>query len=313
MVTNIKNKKITKNAFSLIELSIVILIIGILVAGVTQGSRLIKAFKLSNARTLTQSSPVHSIKGLSFWLDAASETTILNRDDSANIDDEDFISSWDNSALRKSSTDACLQSDEDDQPQYDSDAINGLPAINIRPDAPGLNLTCELGSSISVYNTIFMVIKGKAGSSGSTRFFTIESNTQQRIYFHALGPYVASQQYDGSNYYDIMYLPLNEEEAAIFTQFNRPDSGSAIDDLKLYTNGNIDYEDAGFALGYDVSSMPNVDLINPQLIIGAIPGETNTLNLDIGEIIIFDRVLKAKEREDIEAYLGKKWQIKLEN
>lgn len=44
-----KNKK----AFSLIELSIVILIIGIIVAGVTQGLRLINAFRLSSAKSLT--------------------------------------------------------------------------------------------------------------------------------------------------------------------------------------------------------------------------------------------------------------------
>ncbi len=41
-----KNKFSLKKAFSLIELSIVILIIGILVAGVTQSSRLVLAMKL---------------------------------------------------------------------------------------------------------------------------------------------------------------------------------------------------------------------------------------------------------------------------
>ena len=40
-----KNKN---GAFSLIELSIVILIIGILIAGVTQGSRLVREAKIKN-------------------------------------------------------------------------------------------------------------------------------------------------------------------------------------------------------------------------------------------------------------------------
>jgi len=40
-------------AFSLIELSIVVLIVGILIAGVTQGSRLIRESKVKTARTLT--------------------------------------------------------------------------------------------------------------------------------------------------------------------------------------------------------------------------------------------------------------------
>ena len=55
--------------FSLIELSIVIIIIGILVAGITQGSRIIKEARLKTAKTLTESSPVASIRDLTLWLD----------------------------------------------------------------------------------------------------------------------------------------------------------------------------------------------------------------------------------------------------
>ena len=68
---SISHKNI-KKAFSLIELSIVILIIGILVAGVTQSSRLVSQFRLLSARNITQSSPVHSIKDLLIWLETTS-------------------------------------------------------------------------------------------------------------------------------------------------------------------------------------------------------------------------------------------------
>ncbi|MFM7620926.1 MAG: hypothetical protein ACKO47_04900 [Alphaproteobacteria bacterium] len=60
------NKKSFK-AFPLIELPIVILIIGILVAGVTSSSRLIKRMKITVAQNLTQSSPIPSIKDLAVW------------------------------------------------------------------------------------------------------------------------------------------------------------------------------------------------------------------------------------------------------
>lgn len=56
-----------KKAFSLIELSIVVLIIGILVAGVTQSSRLIRKMSLATAQSLTRSSPVNSIKDIVGW------------------------------------------------------------------------------------------------------------------------------------------------------------------------------------------------------------------------------------------------------
>jgi len=66
-------KKFNKTAFSLIELSIVVLIIGILIAGISQSSRLIKAMKLSTARSLTRSSDVNSINNLTAWFDATAE------------------------------------------------------------------------------------------------------------------------------------------------------------------------------------------------------------------------------------------------
>ena len=62
-----------KKAFSLIELSVVVLIIGILIAGISQSSRLVRAMKLSTARSLTRSSDVNSIQNLTAWFDATAE------------------------------------------------------------------------------------------------------------------------------------------------------------------------------------------------------------------------------------------------
>jgi prepilin-type N-terminal cleavage/methylation domain-containing protein len=69
---NIKKYQL-KKAFSLIELSVVVLIIGILIAGITQSSRLVRAMKLNTARSLTRSSDVNSIRNLTAWFDATAE------------------------------------------------------------------------------------------------------------------------------------------------------------------------------------------------------------------------------------------------
>ncbi len=71
-----ENNKSFFSAFSLIELSIVILIIGTLIAGVTQGSRLVRISKLRTAQNQTSTSPVSSIDGLALWLDAVDEINI---------------------------------------------------------------------------------------------------------------------------------------------------------------------------------------------------------------------------------------------
>ena len=56
-------------AFSLIELSFVILIIGVLVAGIVLGKNLIGRSRITNAQTLTQSSPILAITDLQLWLE----------------------------------------------------------------------------------------------------------------------------------------------------------------------------------------------------------------------------------------------------
>ncbi len=72
-----KNKTISQKAFSLIEVSIVLLIIGILVAGVTQGSRLVRASRLQTAQNLTINSPVAGIPNLSAWWETSLESSFL--------------------------------------------------------------------------------------------------------------------------------------------------------------------------------------------------------------------------------------------
>ena len=75
---NTSNKK----AFSLIELSIVVLIIGIIIAGITKSSQVLDLYKLSSARTQTQSSPVNSIKNLLVWYEATSENSFIEKENS---------------------------------------------------------------------------------------------------------------------------------------------------------------------------------------------------------------------------------------
>lgn len=77
-------------AFSLIELSVVILIIGILVAGVTQSSRLVKRMRLQTAQNLTQSSPVASIKDLTAWYETTLEKSFNDNEEQ----DQSDITVW---------------------------------------------------------------------------------------------------------------------------------------------------------------------------------------------------------------------------
>ena len=78
MIIN-KNKFSLKKAFSLIELSIVILIIGILVAGVTQSSRLVSRMKQISVRSMTLNSPISSIKDLYAWYETSLDSLMRQK------------------------------------------------------------------------------------------------------------------------------------------------------------------------------------------------------------------------------------------
>ena len=58
-------------AFTLIEVSIVILIVGIMIAGTFIGNRLVAKSRLAAAESLARSSPVPGIKDNMLWLKLA--------------------------------------------------------------------------------------------------------------------------------------------------------------------------------------------------------------------------------------------------
>jgi prepilin-type N-terminal cleavage/methylation domain-containing protein len=144
-----KNKSIT--AFSLIELSIVILIIGILVAGVTQSSRLVRAIRLQTARSLTTSSPVSSIKNLTMWY----ETTLEKSVDESERQDGIEVSKWfDISPTAVTKNDA-TQATLANRPKFTDNMINGLPALKFDGTADYFDINGAL--LVGTEYTIFVV------------------------------------------------------------------------------------------------------------------------------------------------------------
>ncbi len=113
-----------KRAFSLIELSIVILIIGILVAGVTQSSRLVSEMRLSSAKRLTQSSPISSMKGLLLWLETASDNSFDN-----NAGDGDQITNWYDLNPLSNTKYTLNQSTASSRPTYVKSGTGGIPSL----------------------------------------------------------------------------------------------------------------------------------------------------------------------------------------
>jgi len=289
-----------KKAFSLIELSIVILVIGILVAGVTQSSRLIAQMRLATARNLTQGSPVNSIKDVVFWLDSTAEASFA----SAESEDGLSINNWydiNQKDLTKKTFSASAA-----KPTYIARGISGLPAVNFNGSTqyfenaydPDLNPATFTLIVAYIVDTIPVSSHAAAVSSRS-----VSSN----LYGYTFYIRTAS-----NNAYSFLYGTGASgwtDCASVVTNltYSQPLVSSITHDGtngKVYVNGTLGATSAGV---FSPNSSTNFR-------IGAGTNEgTAGYHFDgkIGEIILFSRALKNEERYSIEKYLGQKWGAKI--
>ena len=137
------NKKIFHKAYSMIEMSLLILIIGILFAGAYQGFNIYNETKLSSVRTLMQNSIISRIRNLGFWFETASENSLENSE----AYDGKAISVWidhnaqqitkinaygaQNSNIEKFNYDPSNIFDRSG-PIYVANGIGGLPTLNFK-------------------------------------------------------------------------------------------------------------------------------------------------------------------------------------
>ncbi len=290
-------------AFSLIEISIVVLIIGILVAGVTQSARLLSQAKISTAKTLTQSSPVSSVKNLVLWVESTSDASF----DSTETDDAVTITNWydinPQNSLKNSFTATT-------KPAYALNAINGLPAIKFNGSST-IMTSSNFSNIITGSVTVFAVVKlpasvaaqpliGKrVGSSANFQFGTGTSaagwqfcdNTCSTNYaagsnaaVSANGAYVASVVYTGTS-------AAGTSTSTGISFFQNGAFSNTITTTTATTTSPSTSVAGSLTLGGD--------------------GIGGFFGGHIGEVIIFDRAIKKEERQAIEGYLGKKWGIKV--
>ncbi|MBP7710708.1 MAG: type II secretion system protein, partial [Rickettsiales bacterium] len=83
-------KKSKPHGFSLIEVSVVILIIGIFAASVFVADKMISKFRLKTAEALTRSSPINGITKSALWLETSLESSFA----SSSMNTGDAIESW---------------------------------------------------------------------------------------------------------------------------------------------------------------------------------------------------------------------------
>ncbi len=291
-----------KKAFSLIELSIVILIVGIIIAGVTQSSSLVSKMKINSARTQTNSSPVSSIKDLAIWLETTSERSLVNQNNSFNVQDGDTIRTWQNISSTSIVTTAVEQTNSANRPDYVSSAINGLPAIRF-----GGTKFLAMNNNFCTRNfTIFALIDiGVTTTNGpfdgwQVLFADATGGANDSVPIVVAGSTVLMSSYTGS-VDSVLYAGnskvVTNDSPHIVTVSRNMQTGRR----DIWVDGANNANDLNGGIGRVLNA-------NMNMWIGRAANNSNYPGL-IGEIIIFDRVLTTEERQSVEQYLQKKWGV----
>lgn len=292
--------KTSLKGFSLIELSIVILIIGILIAGVFQANNMVKKFKLSAARALTQSSPVQGITGLTLWLDATAEKGFI----ASESVDATAISTWYDVNPQRLLANNFTQSSSSLKPRYYEDGISGLPAIKFDGTDDSLSKLSFARDDMFSYDegTFFFAIKSLGNISLTASLLWCRSlDNSSDVSMFATSPYSGGGA-------AAFYFGLNGSivTAALSNSFyNHPQvlmglhNSSGYNEIRL--NGALTQS----------GSVANQTLTSTAAFNAYIGGLGSVYEFPgyIGEVIIYNRALNAEEKSAIESYLKKKWGI----
>jgi len=281
--------KRNQKGFSLVEISVVILIIGILIAGISQASDMIDESNLKGARSASKGSRVSRTRALVLWLDATADGTVLN---SANkqVADNESVAQWKDS--NPNSTDGFGLTGG--APQYNANKTSGLPSIYFSGTSY-LKLSNKFDYSAGEY-TIYLIYQPSV-LSGSV-IMEKRSTAQTEAYPYKL-------ELDATN----LVYKLSDGNGST-SSAKKPSAGKTnLIRLSRSATGvlTISVDDVS-AIG--IASATSV-VNSSELIIGARNGTTTASHINgrIGELIIFDRDLNPVEKSDIEKYLYKKWKL----
>lgn len=283
-----------KSAFSLIEISIVVLIIGILIAGITQSSRLISSSKTSTAQTLTQSSPVSANKGLMLWLETSTDASFVTTEAS----DNENISRWNDINSQTVSKLYALPAaggGATDAIKYKAvSTIGGLPSLYFDGTA-GLALSSSTASIVAA--PIFT-----EGASEFTFFTVARENSNGAKYVF----YNGTKGTNGWGFGDngtLEVISASADHTGGSYNTNPVIHSGSFDSttLKLFNNGTA------VTLS---STSPTIVTPTGNFFVGTTDvAGANAWAGYISEIIIYNHALQDSDRQSVEQYLGKKYGI----
>lgn len=316
-------------AFSLVEISVVIVILMIMIAGLMQSSRVVSSMRITTARNVTQSSAMPWINYIVTWYDATAADAFKEGE----TDDGDKISRWNGAEVRYSDRINLNQTNDENKPIYIANGMYGLPSI--RFDGVDDYLGSEnLEQAILTYRSasVFVVFEPKVTSSTDKRSILYQPSDCGREFdlgygfdgkkgnFGLASSSTAScGGNDNATTSGIDYVIPNEKIVASIIIYQSPMVKGDISNIKIFRNGYLSSSNLKINEGYNsqiIESSKKYADNSARLYLGGVKtGDNATPNSFfqglLGEMIVFNRSLNNEDRKEIEKYLGKKWGIKV--
>ena len=284
-------KKTNSKAFSLIELSIVILVVGVLIAGVMQGTNMVRKSQLQTARNLTTSSPVSGVKDLMLWYETSLESSFKTTE----VADNTKISVWYDNNTQSIAKNNATQATSLNRPKFIENVFGAIPAIRFNGSNERMGFD---GTFLAGINYTVFVIEQRR-SQGTANFFICGTgNTQYSnlgLGYRASGTEITMSHYA----YDM------DTSAGTILSYSSPTPRmhsfwfSKTAGMKYWVNGGVNPDQSNSVMTKALVSNAGASLGIPS----------GSYNGDIADVIIFARDLKNEEKQTIEAYLSKKYNI----
>jgi prepilin-type N-terminal cleavage/methylation domain-containing protein len=304
-----------KQAFSLVEISIVILIIGLLIAGISKASDMIFDAELKSGRSLTKGAKVGRMANLALWLETTSAESIL--------DNERFkdttVTLWRD--INPQSTSKFIFKSSG-APKYIEEGQNNMPAIGKFTLATDLFLPYSSEASTTVlpypstqifssgaYATIFVVLKPAATVTNLISFCEYTATATP----HACsGGKEISLGLGGSGTLTFGFMNAAATTSTL-TSSNAYASRNLIIVSAIKDTGSID-KPANQKLFVNGGDKVALATANTYATTNAFSGTfrvggTASSGVEIYEIIVFSSNLSDADRYSVESYLGKKYNI----
>ena len=291
-------KFIKRKGFTLIEIAVVIIVIGVLIAGISQAMEMFAEASLKSARNLSKSSRIGRVNDLTIWFDATSEKAFDKEKD-----DGSAVSIWKDSNPRSTIIISSTSSLASLYPSYTLSAINSLPAVSFKKTSALVGNCVTVPNESFINNsedfTLYLIYSPKTLDDG---IILEKNNASVTTFPFSLELLSGSYKFSVKN--STSTISVTSPKQAIIKTPN-------LIRLSRIKGSQIEIIIDGVSTT-ETDTLTSSTLNNAELSIGCRNGSTpaNFISGDFGETAFFNRNVNVKEKADIEEYLYKKWKMK---